>query len=218
MKGYRMIARIVTAVFLCTGVALADYQLDFTIPSFAAGSISYAGGSAPLVGSGIAVSSVASANAPLNSSVLLNCTGCVLSFTTGNLISATPGLYAFGSGGTFTLHGSIAGIVSDADLLSGAFSATSVVLQAGILDVAAGFFSTDVNQALTDYFGLPTTPPQYSGAMGVVFAALPTKSGSFSSIGILSGNVVASVPEPATIVFLGTVLLGCAAIARRRMV
>ncbi|HMF84877.1 MAG TPA: hypothetical protein VK598_00840, partial [Nitrospiraceae bacterium] len=112
--------------------ALADALLDFNVAAPTTGSISYAGGAAPLVGSGISVDTVVGLGTPLNDSVVLNCIGCTLDFTTG----ASTGTWTWGggAGSSITITGTVdldgngvdAGDVTGT-FLTGSFSTATVL-------------------------------------------------------------------------------------------
>src|SRR5262245_13515132 len=84
--------RLLLAVCLVVGMAgsvWADPFLDFGIVAPTPGTISYAGGANPLVGTGIEVDNVTGLGTPLNNGVTIGLVGFALNFTTGNLTSFT---------------------------------------------------------------------------------------------------------------------------------
>src|SRR5438552_244812 len=101
--------------------AMAQFVIDFA--GSTGGTVSYAGGASPLVGTGIIVGSVSGIVTPLHVGSH-TVTGGILNFTTGPFVSQSGTVLTFGSGGSLT----ITGAVSDVPLGSGAtlMSSTSV--------------------------------------------------------------------------------------------
>ena len=165
MKPFLRLTPLLLAV-LVPSAAMADAFLDFGVIAPTAGSISYAGGAAPMVGSGIQVDNVIGLNTPLQNFIARNCLSCVLNFTTGNLSSSTSNLWNFGSGGSITLTGTVdldnSGTVSFGDatgvLMSGTFSGASVSVQNMVFKVAAASFASVLNTAQTHFYGTDPAP------------------------------------------------------------
>lgn len=222
------ISRVLCLLVLVTGVSFAEF-IDFTIPAGGGGgSISYAGGANPLIGTNLAVSTITGINGvPLNNGVALSCVGCVINFQTGAYTSGSGLSWTFASGGTFTLTGSIPSIAGGAPttLMSGYFMSDSIVGQLplpqipglGAFTIAGAAFSTILDPALTNFYGTPADPMRYASNFNISFYTNGSPAGAFSSNAIASGNLTAAAPEPVSIVLLGTALIGCAAIGRRRL-
>jgi hypothetical protein len=207
MKRAKVLAAVVGSfamlgLSLSPGPALADALLDFNVAAPTTGSISYAGGVAPLVGSGISVDSVVGLGTPANDGVVESCIGCVLAFTTG----ANTGGWNWGSGGSITINGTAGG--ASGLLMTGSFDLASVTAVGNTFKIAgASFFDTkDTN--LTGFYGLSGGP--YAGNFNLSFDAKTASLGdAFRSTQVLSGDVTnASVPEPASLMLLGAGLAG----------
>ncbi len=209
MKKAVLIAAVV--LLLAPPVVLADSFIDFGILAGAPGTISYAGGSAPLVGSGIAVSNVVGVGTPANPGVTLTLSNAVLSWTTGS----STGSWTWAGGGTITIMGGVpvqgtftTGIPNGTILLSGTFESAQVIYISPTFAkvVVSGF--VDVKDAtLAGYFGLPSTG--YSGILNLGFNTSGIPPGDFTSSSIGSGNVINNpLPEPGTLPLLGAGLVG----------
>jgi hypothetical protein len=207
-----------------SGTAKADPVIDFAVFG-TGGSMTYAGGSNPLVGSLLPVSQIQGKNGtPVNDGVILSCVSCFLNFTSGPLAGTTATSWSFSSGGSLTLTGTVkngATTIASGTLFSGALGGGSTVSAVpvptlGVFSVMVGLLGSSINSNLTDFFGLPATPPNYNGGMNLSFLASSVPPGAFTSTTFYSGNVAVQTPEPLSIILLGTVLLGCAALVRRR--
>jgi hypothetical protein len=208
--------------------AFADPVLDFNISAPSAGSISFAGGSAPLVGSNITVDSVVGLNTPTNSTVTRNLLSAVLNFTTGGLSSSTSNLYNFGGGGSISLtgcadlnnNGLCDGNDANGTLLQGSFLSASVFSTGNGFQVDISSFLDQKNETLAAYYGLGGVY-SWLGNTNISFlvpnGTLPPSS--FESSQILSGdltNTPAPVPEPASMLLLGSGVLGTWVRRRKR--
>ena len=205
------------AIALATGPALAN-TIDFSGEN--GGTVSYAGGSSALVGTGLPISSVF--GNPPGSGSSIDVIGGSMSFSTG---SATGGfnlgggqfLSFFSPGGSILITGTVptAGITASSTLLSGTFSGTPVFQYSGsgLASMNGSLSLTALNSALSSYFNFAPLTGSEAGVIaqadfGISFAGgtpgvMIAFSGSQSSVNVAvnAGNRV-SVPEGDSLVLM----------------
>lgn len=217
-------------VMFSTKSALASPIIDFNIDAVHQPFlpiISYAGGGAPMLGSGIKVDTVVALDADQNSDELFTIFGGVLNFTTGGYIDDLGGNgWRFAGGGQIQILGAVDtnddGFPDvNGTLFSGIFTDDVIVYRfaSGFNVLGAGIENVVIHDGLWELFGVLSPGDIHRGGFNLSFitnAANVTPGSSFISSHVLSGDVTA-LPELNAMSLAGIAMAcgACVGIRRR---
>ena len=215
---------LMAALFVAGGTARADeIMIDF-MGTHAGGTLSYGGGTAPLIGTGLVINTVAGVNTPANNNsggtnygvVGQNGTGFgILEFQTGSGFGPAPNIaWRFNGGGYFRILGAVLNEdgttgVGYRTLLDGNLLGATVERSGSVkLVISEGTDRKDPD--LVRFFGMdPETHFAFSGGIQVANYNYNRTTQGFTASSAGNTHIVntALVPEPASLALLGSVIL-----------
>jgi hypothetical protein len=182
------------------------------------GTITFAGGAAPMIGSNILIGNVTGLGTPLHNSITDVITGGALNFITGSFVSYADGLYTFGPGGSITIEGlGPNGSGVGQPLLVGANVSGTFDNKSGALDLAVIDGTDYKDLRLLAYYGLPATVHlHFNGQIGATVVTGGT-GGDFTATSRHTTDIAnETVPDGgSTLMLLGLGTAGLALVRRR---
>jgi hypothetical protein len=184
------------------------------------GTVSYAGGFAPLLGDDIRIEAIWGFGTPDHNLERLDIVNGVLTFTTGAFVGYDPiAGYEFAGGGTFLIQGQVpdVGITMQSTLAEGTFF--SAFFGPGVAPASLRIFGIDAkHDAIVSYFGLvPGLPFHFGGPLvgGPSLTTVAAPGGGAFSVEATSVDIPNTpVPEPGTFLLM---LCGGGAVLAARM-
>ena len=207
--------RLALCVGMLTVPSFAALVLDFS--GAGAGSGTLTGGVGTATGSNILIDTLTTSGGTLHDGTFA-VTGGALNFTATGGTYAGGGIYNY-TGGTYNITGSIAAPVNASGaLLTGTISSLTINFSTQQVVIATG--SDTKSTALLTYFicASGTCPNQWNFMGGTTHLNNISggTGGSFSATTFSTDIPNDYVPEPASIVLLGTVVVGVTQVIRRR--
>jgi len=213
---------VALALAILPSVALAVPAIVFdTVPGGAGGTLTYDGAGGPAVGTNIQFVDLVGVDSPLNANVVLSCVDCFLNFTTGANTLEGPPQYTWGGGGSFVLTGDVPALgLDDAVLLSGSFTGTPNTPGLAAGETSALFVALGIdtkNETLAGFYGFSPDNWAFANTEIALGTFSPGADGAFTAIPNQADLInVQPVPEPGTLMLVGTGIMGLGAAIRRK--